>query len=432
MYHHRRVMTLALQLAIFAGACSAAYAADRGRGDDRDTRRGDEKLEFVKQLDVGQGRTLGSFDISFVDPRIELYVLADRTNASVDLFDSENATFIGRVGTQCTTPPTTDFCFQGAQATTSVSGPDGVLIVGHKEIWAGDGDSKVKVIDIATRSFITTISTEGKFRVDEMAYDPRDHLLAAANNADTPPFVTVFDTNAKTITGKLVFEKGSLNADVDAQMGIEQPQWSPETGLFYISVPQVGPDPSIGGVSVIDPHTLTVTGTFLVKNCSPAGLALGRHHEALVGCGGAFGTPQTTQSVIIDITSTGTDVDDAVVARIPIGGSDEVWYDKGTQHYFLGARSNLTDGKANPILGSIDAKTHKLDPSQPSSLTAHSVAADKNSHYVFLPIGIPTAAQSPDPTNICPTTGCVAVYRAHPEHTDEEIAQRESDHPEHD
>ena len=44
---------------------------------------------------------------------------------------------------------------------TTTSGPDGVVIVDHKEIWAGDGDSRIKVIDIATRQFITTISTGG-------------------------------------------------------------------------------------------------------------------------------------------------------------------------------------------------------------------------------------------------------------------------------
>ena len=42
------------------------------------------------------------------------------------------------------------------------------------------------------------------------------------------------------------------------------------------------------------------------------------------------------QSVIIDITSTDFTLDGAVVATVPIGGSDEVWYDPGTRHYFLG------------------------------------------------------------------------------------------------
>ena len=46
--------------------------------------RRDEQLVLKKTIDVG-GIGLGAFDISFVDPKIELYVLADRTNASVDL-----------------------------------------------------------------------------------------------------------------------------------------------------------------------------------------------------------------------------------------------------------------------------------------------------------------------------------------------------------
>jgi hypothetical protein len=75
--------------------------------------------------------------------------------------------------------------------------------------WDGEagphGDSRIKVIDIATKSFVTTISTGGQFRVDEMAYDPQDHILIAANNADSPPFVTLFDIKTKTILGKMVF-----------------------------------------------------------------------------------------------------------------------------------------------------------------------------------------------------------------------------------
>jgi hypothetical protein len=421
MISYRRALMFAVPLALIAGVGTAA--AQQGGNQDRPP--GDEQLMLAKTVDVG-GNGLGAFDISFDDPRIELYILADRTNGSVDMLDTDHAAFIGRIGSICPSGnPAPHFCFQGVvlnangTANNSLSGPDGDVVVDHKEIWAGDGDSRIKVIDLATRSFETTISTGGKFRVDEMAYDSRDHLLAAANNADTPPFITVFDTNAKTIKGQLVFEKGSANANVDAQNGIEQSQWSRETGMFYVSVPQVGSDPSIGGVSVIDPSTLKVTGTFLVKNCSPAGLALGPHHEALLGCSAAFGTPATTQSVIIDITSNDfTNVDGAVVATVPIGGSDEVWFDPGTDHYFLAARSNTdATGKVMPILGSIDALSHKLDQSVPSSTSSHSVAADRFSHFVFLPVGlVPPTSTTPDPNNPCPKAGCIAVYQAHGQH----------------
>ena len=141
-----------------------------------------------------------------------------------------------------------------------------------------------------------------------------------------------------------------------------------------------------------------------------------------------MGKPATTQSVIIDITSTDfKKVDGAVVATVPIGGSDEVWYDRGTNHYFLAARSNTDSaGKAKPILGVIDASSHRLDQFAPSSTSSHSVAADKFSHLVFLPAGLvsPTAT-TPDPNNPCPKTGCIAVYRARPEQRSDKFADKD-------
>jgi len=67
-----------------------------------------------------------------------------------------------------------------------VGGPNGVVAVGNNEVWASDGDSTIKVIKLnADRTggkVVQTISTGGKDRVDEVAYDPRDHLVAAVNN----------------------------------------------------------------------------------------------------------------------------------------------------------------------------------------------------------------------------------------------------------
>ena len=412
------MLTITKILLISAWLCISAAAAFAQNQNGQGGNGQGGNLVLVKKVNVG-GIGLGAFDISFDDPEIQRYILADQTNASIDLLRSDLGIFIARIGSLCVAGnPAPHFCFQGVVlkpgggVNTALSGPDGVVIVDDKEIWAGDGDSRIKVIDISTKSFVTTISTGGEFRVDEMAYDSRDHMLAAAND-DTPPFVTIFDTSSKTIIGKLVFQTGSANANVDAENGIEQSAWSPLTGLFYISVPQVGSDPSIGGVSVIDPSTMTVTGTFLVKDCSPAGLALGPNHEALLGCSAAFGTPPKTKSLIIDITSTDfTNVNGAVVATVPIGGSDEVWYDPGTQHYFLAANNNLAGkGSPAPILGSIEAMDHQLDGSIPSSITSHSVAADQDSHLVFLPAGlVPPASTTPDPHNPCPKTGCIAVY----------------------
>ena len=132
-----RLLTFAVPLGILTGVCWGAWADDLGRGDDRNQMRQDEPLVLKKKIDVG-GNGLGAFDISFVDPKIELYVLSDRTNASVDLIDSEDASFMGRVGAVCPAGnPAPHFCFQGVAlvngvANNNLSGPDGVVIVGHQ------------------------------------------------------------------------------------------------------------------------------------------------------------------------------------------------------------------------------------------------------------------------------------------------------------
>jgi len=365
--------------------------------------RADEHMVLVDTIDVNSAKGLGAFDISFVDPKLGLYVLSDRTNASVDFFNAQDDTFIGRVG------GFVGVTLVNGVANNGLSGPDGVTIVGDKEVWAGDGDSTVKVIDIASFQVVAKISTGGSFRCDEMSWDSADHILAVANNADTPPFVTFINTDTRTVVGKITFD--GTNGTPDATTtGIEQSQWSPKSGLFYVSVPQIFPsDATQGGIAVIDPSSMSVTSVYPVSNCSPAGLALGPDLEALIGCSASFGkSPNVlTQSAVIDL-KTGS-----VLQNFPqVGGSDEVWYDPATKHYYLAARSDTDNtGKITPVLGTVDAGTNVFDGNVSTSTSAHSVTADRVSHHVFVPIGFPAAGAS-DPTNPCPnvTNGCIAVY----------------------
>jgi hypothetical protein len=418
----KRDAAWAIPAVLLAGYVGYARADEQNARADERNARADEHMVLVAKIDVG-GKGLGTFDISFVDPKLDLYILADRTNGSVDFFDASDATFSSRVGGFAGQK----FKADGVTADNTISGPDGVTIVNDKEVWAGDGDSTVKVIDIASHKIVDAISTGGKFRCDEMAWDSADQILAVANNADVPPFVTLISTATHAVVGKIVFDgtKGTPDA---TQTGIEQPQWSPKTGLFYVSVPQTDPkDPTSGGVSVIDPSSMSVTATYQVANCTPAGLALGPRHEAMVGCSGAFTVPPatvaTTQSIIINL-----DNGDNLASITRAGGNDEVWFDKGTAHYYLAARSTLTAGKVTPILGTVDAKSFAFDGGVPTSTTAHSVAADSRSHHVFVPIGFvpPGSAAGTDSTNPCPTHGCIAVYL--PSSIDDDDGTKEARH----
>ncbi len=357
--------------------------------------RADEHMVLVDTIDVG-GAGLGAFDISFVDPKIDLYVLSDRTNASVDFFDASDDTFTTRVPG-----------FKGVVLTVngmvnnSLSGPDGVTYRGSLDVWAGDGDSTVKVIDIATVQITDTISTGGKFRVDEMAYDSKDHILAMANNADTPPFVTLINTDSHAILGTNRVRRHQRHAECH-QRHRTDPRGRRKPDCSTPRCRRSAPIAPTGGISVIDPSSMKVVATFPVQNCSPAGLTVGPMEQALIGCSGAFGTAPNvlTQSIIISL------VDGDVKATIPqVGGSDEVWYDRGTRHYYLGARNNMDpSGKLMPVLGTIDAGTNVFDGNVATSTTAHSVAADRVSHHVFVPIGFvpPGSPAGTDATNPCP------------------------------
>ncbi len=83
------------------------------------------------------GDPLVSFDISWVNRRGSLYLLTDRSNASVDFFDARRNTYEGSIGGFVGVDP------RG----TPYSGPNGVLTIeSQREVWASDGDSTVKVV----------------------------------------------------------------------------------------------------------------------------------------------------------------------------------------------------------------------------------------------------------------------------------------------
>src|SRR5215469_15401720 len=104
------------------------------------------------------GSALRSFDISWVNPDRAEYYLGDRSNAGIDIIDTERNTF------KRTIPGFVGIKLLGSGAVdNNHSGPDGVTSHG-RWLYGGDGDSTLKVIDLdaATASAIKqTISTGG-------------------------------------------------------------------------------------------------------------------------------------------------------------------------------------------------------------------------------------------------------------------------------
>jgi len=199
---------------------------------------------------------------------------------------------------------------------------------------------------------------------------------------DAPSTIRPDLHHAYTVVAKIPFD--GTNGAPKSSNGGEQCQWSPRTGKFYITVPGIeNPDNGHGIVAVISPHTKKVEAVFNlpVNRCSTLqGMADGPDHQILVGCNDPTGATPTS-SVIID------DRDGKILSMIADeSGPDEVWFNPGSNHYFL-ARSAAAGGIQK--LGIIDAETMAADTSisvAPAGKNAHSVAADSVTNKTFFPI----------------------------------------------
>jgi DNA-binding beta-propeller fold protein YncE len=319
------------------------------------------------------GEPLDSFDISFVDQLTNRYYLADRTNKSIDVFDTKTDTYVGRVPG-----------FTGARP-GGMAGPNGVVTANDgTEVWAGDGDSTVKVIDVKSMKIVDTISTGGKKRADEVGYDPKDQVFIIANDGDEPPFLTLISTKpGHKIIGKVVIEQ--------ATDGIEQSQYNPADGMFYVDIPELNKDKTKGGLAVIDPNTAKLVKILPVDNCIPHGLAVGTDSTLFLGCNaGTQRNGLPPQLSVFDISK------GQVIATIPgVGGSDESAANNKIGQYYSATGANR-DG---PVFAVVDAKTNTLVQKIPVPPGTHSVAVSEANNHVYVPV-----------VKASPCGGCIVVF----------------------
>jgi len=422
---------VALSLLLGAMVPLLLLGAGSGRADEDNGSNGGA-VRFLRSVPVpgsafNPSGKMFVFDISWVDQATELYYLADRSNAVIDVVDTKTDTFVKQIAGG----------FKGFTGNNDTSGPNGVVVIGrpgHRFLIVTDANSRVVSINLQTDTIVNEVSTGGApgLRADELAYDPVDNLLLPVNNADDKPFATLIKVNPNT--GMLTQPKNIEGVDritfTDATNGAEQPVWDPGTGMFYISIPEIngpGGKGDTGAVKRINPHTAKVEKTFEVKHCQPAGLALGPHGDLLAGCSVIFNTAGTvwlglndpnTAAPIQVILDAKTGAHQTIVAGV--GGSDEVWFNPGDGRYYTASRANpgaVPNGSnptTNPVLGVIDAESQTLvqlvptfntpNPTQPPPRgTAHSVAVNAHNNHVFVPLPA---------NNVFPgcLTGCIAVF----------------------
>jgi hypothetical protein len=257
--------------------------------------------------------------------------------------------------------------------------------------------SAVKVFDLGTPASGTlgaTVSTGGSCRADELAYDPVDHLVAVANDLDSPPFLSFISVHPNPAADTVVGTMKLPNA-ID---GIEQSIWNPRGDEFYVNIPQVPTSNGSwrGEVMAVNPRSRAAAATFPTPGCSPGGLALDvPTQQLLVGCSSDAMTGDAVGGVTYPANPAVSDILDATSGRLirafhQVGGSDEVWFDPARQEYYLAASGMTSNGQSSgkpaPVLGVISAHGDTWLGNVPTAASAHSVTANPANGHVFVPI----------------------------------------------
>jgi hypothetical protein len=343
---------------------------------------------------IGPPPATTSSDISFVKNDISKYILADRTNNAVDLFNASALTFIGGIGTGGFVGIGPAVC----AVPHACGGPNGVLIDNNNHVWAGDGPasdcttaacrcspdettSMVKEYELAVSSGATgrlaCLDTGGKFRADEMAFDPRDNLLIVANDADG--FLSLIKTSGTpSIVDQFFYADNDVEQPASAPGvstpggGIEQPVWDPQQGFFYQALPQ---GTTIGRVDVFnpEPRSLVLLRTIDVPGCvnGPSGLAINNSDQLLGACDNGVALIDANSG---NVTILGEDTG--------IGGADEIWFDPGSNAWYV---SHSAGGKLGVVSNSPGNPIQVV--TQPGCC-GHSVAAftaSNNQSFIFDP-----------------------------------------------
>lgn len=151
-------------------------------------------LTTIRGADVPPSSPFWAFGQGWIDPGTHRYYLTDVTNRRVDVIDTRANQLIMTIGG-----------FTGVSGLAGDSrriGPSGLAGDQHGHLFVGDGNSTLNIIDLASHH-MQTVSTGGQGRVDALVYDPVRRLALATNSADVPPFVSVIDTRAHRLLGRL-------------------------------------------------------------------------------------------------------------------------------------------------------------------------------------------------------------------------------------
>jgi hypothetical protein len=365
--------------------CATANAQDSDKDKDK---LGPYKLLTTVTLP----EELVGFDISWVDSEAGRYYLANRgtgttpAKPNITVIDTRHNKFLSEIPMPIGPDGQNPIAPNGVVAIHGKGDDDeedsaGTLVVGGTQ-------SEAVFIDLAHPLVPVLVPTGGTGRADELAFDPKDHLILIANDRAADLFVTLISTEKTPhVVGKIFYNGSTPGNPIACEIavpatncGIEQPVWDKKTKKFYLAIPATVAHPN-GEVDEIDPNAMPASGDIgqgkitriFPTSCGPAGLVLIPGQRLMTSCGDVLDTK-----------------DGSVVHTVLGVGGDEIWFNSGDERVYFGGG---LDRISVPV---VDALKYNVittltvgqlsPPNPPPSHTTHSVAADSELNRVFVPV----------------------------------------------
>ena len=295
--------------------------------------------------------------------------LADKDNRGVVVFDTKTDKFVARISG-----------FVGLTKRGTASGPNGLLVAGG-ELWVSDGDSTIKVVEIASGKVTATFPTGGTRRANGMAFDPQNKIVLVVNSNDEPPFISLISAPDRKVLAKIPVPESAEN--------LERSAWHAPSGMFYTAIPVLSSDKSKGILAQVDSKNGKLIKLHELDGCHPHSLQIVSDTTIFLGCSSAHGPNKKPGGdlAVFDIAS------GKVTARhANMGGNGASALNPKLDRYY--------HSSTEAALIVADIKTGKLVQRVTTSRGARSSAVSLATGRVYVATSAKTG----------PCGGCVVVY----------------------
>jgi DNA-binding beta-propeller fold protein YncE len=328
-------------------------------------------LKQVATIEI-PGKPINQFGTLYIDQSSGLGYLAEKDNKAVVVFNTKTNEFVKRI-----------LGLGGLNDNGQLAGPNGLVVVNEgRELWVSDGDSSIRIVDLASGTISATIATGGRERANAMAYDAMDHVVIVANSNEPTPFLSVIST-AK---GRQIVRKISIP---DSAENIERSVFQPSTGMFWTAIPVSAREAENGLLAQTNAKTGQLLALHTLEGCHPHSLQLVSNTSIFLGCSNGHGSsPKPGGDLgVFDIASK------KIVSKIDgLGGNGSSDIDAKRMRY-VHATTNATLLVIDPAIRTLKQKL----PTWPGS---RSVAVYQDSNRIYLAT---TAKDGP-------CGGCILVF----------------------